>query len=120
MSKWYKIAQELLGEAEISDARAGCPRGNSADGSDQYWKGYNIGQAEAFRVFARLLTRKTKPKPSKWHKVEDELPPLLRIVEVHLEDGSYDTDFRKSADWHRFRAHAIIRWRELPKFKKGK
>lgn len=62
-----------------------------------------------------------KPKRSKWHRVEDEMPDNGRYVAVWNENveeariDRYDCFW-----WNENGANNITHWRELPKFKRPK
>lgn len=62
----------------------------------------------------RNNTKTWKPKPSKWHRVEDELPIDTRDVLVRLQEG------KVIMGWHDYKWWPnpyVTHWRELPKFK---
>jgi hypothetical protein len=68
----------------------------------------------------RKLLSERDPKPSKWHKVEDELPDSSRIVLAltALYVDPISAFYAGDKKWHCFPGQwelTITHWRELPK-----
>ena len=65
-----------------------------------------------------------KPKPSKWHNVEDKLPDTARAVLVYTADYNYPISAfldTKLGKWHTLPNQTdidhVMKWREMPKVK---
>jgi hypothetical protein len=114
MSKWDVLAERLSGEALIHNAKRKLAR-QSDDGIS--WDAYNHGMAVAYSECAYLVDQTVSmpdPKPSKWHRVEDETPELYKIVFVRDANKGMYTDYLKdNGKWNS--GAKVEYWRELPK-----
>jgi hypothetical protein len=119
MSKWDVLVKRLMGEAEIHNARRTLPRQIPSEQVE--WAAYNHGMAVAYHECAFLVDQTVSipaPKPSEWHRVEDELPVHHRpvLVKYISSDEDYDiTFYNDMGHWNTLVKSTVTHWRELPK-----